>query len=78
MRLRDNQRAWAIKYRVLKPHSPRWWRAVCDVDLDDAAARDFCAGLAGRHWVAEPGGVFTFCASRTVMFCVESNVASMA
>ena len=78
VRLRDNQRAWAIKYRVLTPHSSRWWRAVCDVDLDDAAARDFCAGLAGRHWVAEPGGVFTFCASRTVMFCVESNVASMA
>jgi len=73
VRLRDNQRAWAIKYRVLKPHSPRWWRAVCDVDLDDAAARDFCAGLAGRHWVAEPGGVFTFCATRTVMSRVEVN-----
>ena len=73
VRLRDNQRAWAIKYRVLTPHSPRWWRAVCDVDLDDAAARDFCAGLAGRHWVAEPGGVFTFCASRTVLSRVEIN-----
>ena len=71
VRLRDNQHAWATKYRVLKPRTPRWWRAVCDVDLDDAAARDFCAGLAGRHWVAEPGGVFTFCASRTVMSCVE-------
>ena len=71
VRLRDNQHAWAIKYRVLAPRTPRWWRAVCDVDLDDAAARDFCAGLAGRHWVAEPGGVFTFCASRTVMSCVE-------
>ena len=73
VRLRDNQRAWAIKYRVLKPHSSRWWRAVCDVDVDDAAARDFCAGLAGRHWVAEPGGVFTFCASRTVTSRVEIN-----
>ena len=62
VRLRDNQHAWATKYRVLAPRTPRWWRAVCDVDLDDAAARDFCAGLAGRHWVAEPGGVFTFCA----------------
>ena len=71
VRLRDNQHAWATKYRVLAPRTPRWWRAVCDVDLDDAAARDFCAGLAGRHWVAEPGGVFTFCASRTVMSCVE-------
>jgi hypothetical protein len=82
VRLRDNQHAWAIKYRVLAPRTPRWWRAVCDVDLDDAAARDFCAGLAGRHWVAEPGGVFTFCASRTVMNCVEINqrarFASMA
>ena len=71
VRLRDNQHAWATKYRVLAPRTPRWWRAVCDVDLDDAAARDFCAGLAGRHWVAEPGGVFTFCASRTVMSCVD-------
>ena len=74
VRLRDNQHAWAIKYRVLAPRTPRWWRAVCDVDLDDAAARDFCAGLAGRHWVAEPGGVFTFCASRTVMSCVEMEI----
>ena len=73
VRLRDSQRAWATKYRVLTPHSPRWWRAVCDVDVDDAAARDFCAGLAGRHWVAEPGGVFTFCASRTVLSRVEIN-----
>ena len=73
VRLRDSQRAWATRYRVLKPHSSRWWRAVCDVDLDDAAARDFCAGLAGRHWVAEPGGVFTFCATRTVLSRAEVN-----
>lgn len=65
VRLSDQRHAWATRYRVLKPGTPQWWRAASAVDVDDAAARDFCAGLAGRHWVAEAGGVFTFCASRT-------------
>ena len=29
-----------------------------DVDLNDAAAEDFCAGLAGNALVRRPGGVF--------------------
>lgn len=44
--------------------SQRWWRAVAAVDIEDAAAQDFCCGIAFRYWRSESGGVYTFGASR--------------
>ena len=48
----------------LRRHGEQWWRAAAALDVEDAAARDFVAGVAGRHWRGEPGGVFTFGAAR--------------
>lgn len=46
------------------PRSPRWWRAVAALEVEDQSARHFCEGLAFRFWRAESGGVYTFAAPR--------------